>query len=147
MISAFGIEHEISKREHLRYQNPALGDMHAHRTHNKQTVMNGLDGKPHYVDRKMKRTIKAMNKAGIDTKYSDTGDRGQRGYVAFNDRGNKRLKSVPKGFTRQRARSNDHNPEPQTIVRFSSGPVVGAVNRGRLRRAAAKDKGKGAKLS
>ena len=106
----------------------------------KQDTFRDKGGKVRNVDTKMRSTAVELNQRGIQTRYSDQGDlrltdKTKDAYISFNDAGNKRLKGLPPRFRRTHSRKNTWNPE-HTIIDFRGGPVIGAVNRARVRREA-----------
>lgn len=142
MISAFGVEHGgvvIAKKQEP-YVRRGKGDSVYPR--HRQTTFTDPDGAVHNVDRKMKRTVVAMNRAGLRTSYSDQGDLRLRNetkdaYVSFVDPGHRHADKLsgqlPKRFRIERHARNRWNPRSST-VRFRGGPVIGEINRARLRR-------------
>ena len=144
--SAFGVEH-ISKE----YKRLSPGD--AYEPKHKQTQFRTQRGKLQNVDRKMKRTVVAMNRKGYRTTASDQGDLNigpnregrfswdrktgahKDAYVAFRDKGQKKGKQLQQRLPKRFEFDKPTGPnDPVSVVRFRGGPVIGAVNRAKLRR-------------
>lgn len=127
----------------------------------KQTAFKAPDGTTYNVDRKMKRTVVAMNQAGYKTKYSDQGDfrikdHTKDAYVSWDDPKGEQAKEL-RGKLPKRFKVEHHEPETFTgrlhgetkdrqiktggdsDVRFRGGPGFGIVNRAKLRREIKKD--------
>jgi hypothetical protein len=106
----------------------------------KQTTFDAPNGNTYNVDRKMKRTVVALNRSGMRTFASDQGDRRlindtKDAYVAIRDKNRTHRAKLESGLPKKRFRFDDDELTPKdTVVRFRAG----ARNRRKLRQVATK---------
>jgi len=140
MESAFGVEHGVLVLK--KYERLSPGD--SYEPVHRQTTFINSEGKKQNVDRKMKRTVETLNRYGYRTRYSDQGsfrikNKAKDAYVSMDypRKGKKLQQHTPKRFEWEHdKRAMGGNKHPHSVVRFRSGPVIGAVNRRALRRGA-----------